>query len=160
MDLCVVDWKAITPLIACLIAAGTALYISNKWSKQKGAEVIAIESKNILINLEKLALIQNEIFFWFGLNAGKVDEKLFQEFKQLKDSLENSTMLLNHAITDEEFTGLLMEVLKLVRAFERSLRGYNENFFGISDIKDFSLENYEPLKKELLEYALYKKKLN
>lgn len=69
-------------------------------------------------------------------------------------------MLLNHAITDEEFTGLLMEVLKLVRAFERSLRGYNENFLGISDIKDFSLENYEPLKKELLEYALYKKKLN
>lgn len=55
-----VDWKSITPIFAALIAssiaAATALYISNKWSGQKGGEVIAGIAKSTLNNSAKLAV--------------------------------------------------------------------------------------------------------
>ncbi|EPF73781.1 hypothetical protein [Acinetobacter rudis] len=65
MDLCVFDWKSIAPIIAALIAssiaATTALYISNKWSGQKGSEVVANEAKNVAIDLEEVESIYLEL---------------------------------------------------------------------------------------------------
>lgn len=54
MDICSIDWSAFTPLLASVIASGTALFISNKWSGQKGREVLASESKNLLTELYAL----------------------------------------------------------------------------------------------------------
>ncbi|ENU30564.1 hypothetical protein F991_01486 [Acinetobacter sp. CIP-A165] len=118
-----------------------------------------MEAKNTLINLEKLFLIQEDILFWFTLNNGVVDERAFQEFKQVKDSLENSIMLLSHALKDQELTQYLDEVLDVVKKLERTLTGYNKSFLDLGDIKTFSLGSYKHLKTELLEYALYKKKI-
>ena len=52
MDICAIDWRAVTPLLASIIAAGTALYISNRWSKQKGSEVVALEAKEIIYKIK------------------------------------------------------------------------------------------------------------
>ena len=161
--MCSINWAIVKDILIALIGAGipslVALYIFFGWSKQKEKEVIALEAKNTLINLEKLFLIQNDIFFWFTLNNGVIDEESFQEFKQIKDSLENSIMLLSHALKDQELTQYLDEVLDLVKNFERTLTGYNKSFLDLGDIKTFSLDSYKHLKTELLEYALYKKKI-
>ena len=61
MDLCVFDWKAITPICAALIASCTALYISNKWNNQKGSEVIANEAKSMIIKISRLQSLQGDI---------------------------------------------------------------------------------------------------
>lgn len=162
--MCSVDWGIVKDILVALIGAGipsvVAWCVFIGWSKQKEKEVIALEAKNTLINLEKLAIIQNDILFWSRLNSGNVDEKAFQEFKQVKDSLDNSILLLNHAIKDQEFNTYLKEILQLVNNFEKTLKGYNSSILDLREIAVFSLENYDHFKKELLEYALYKKKIN
>lgn len=97
--MCSIDWEIIKDILVALISAGApsiaALYIYFGWNRQKEKEVIALEAKNILVNLDKLELLQNEVFFWLGPDSGKISDIRLQEFKILKDSTENSILLLS-----------------------------------------------------------------
>lgn len=94
MDLCVIDWKVIAPILASLIASGTALYISNKWSGQKGKEVLASEAKNLLSDLYEL---RSHIEL---LDSNKIiDDKKFLEeivgFNDRNSRIKNSLLFLS-----------------------------------------------------------------
>lgn len=51
MDVCVIDWGAISTIIGAVIASATALYISRQWRNQKGSEVIANEAKSLFYDV-------------------------------------------------------------------------------------------------------------
>lgn len=93
MDACVIDWKAITPLIASIIASSTALYISNKWKTQKGKEVLANESKALLLELYELRRQTN----FLESNGPKGEAEFLDEitkFNTRKGRIQNSLSFL------------------------------------------------------------------
>ena len=101
MDICVIDWRAFTPIIASLIATGiasfTALYISRKCSKQKGAEIIADESKQVIKDTLEMVKIINYI----GSGSSKKDDlKDLDVFKKLFESVVINTAFIEDSIID------------------------------------------------------------
>lgn len=126
MDLCVVDWKAITPLVASLFAACVALYISNKWNKQKGSEVIANEAKQTIKDLLEIINIS------FHMNSHtaspeSIAEK-FKEFEILSGQILRNSLFIDECIVINDFNSLLTK--------------FNELCW---EVKDVGLE-YDPVK--------------
>lgn len=160
---CSLDWGIIKDILLAFISAGipagVAILIYRGWNSQKGSEVIANEAKNVLVTIEKIEILQSDIVFWMGL-TGKINENKLQEFSRLKDSLENSILLLNHAIDDHDFNIYLNEILKQLKNADRSLTGFDMDFLEIRDLQFTRTNSYQVLKKQLLDYAVYKKKVN
>ncbi|MDM1736670.1 hypothetical protein HX112_08940 [Acinetobacter towneri] len=126
MDLCVVDWKAITPICAALIASGTALYISNKWNKQKGAEVLAGEIKNSIKDiLEIIKIVHN-------LSKNDITSEQYSEyfntFKSLCESVLRSSSYIETCVEIDGFKAQMDEFFKHCY----------ELIWGKSDVKSFS----------------------
>lgn len=104
MDLCVIDWRALTPIIASLIATGiassTALYISNKWSKQKGGEVIAEEAKQTIKDI--LGMVKTINYVGHGLcESDKLKEEL-DIFLKYYESVVINTSFIKDSISDDD----------------------------------------------------------
>lgn len=160
---CSLDWGIIKDILVALISAGipavVAILIYRGWNSQKGSEVIANEAKNVLVTIEKIEILQGDIRFWLGLTS-KINENKLQEFSKLKDSLENSILLLNHAIDDHDFNFYLNEILEQLKNADRSLTGFESDFLEIKDLQFTRTNSYQVLKKQLLDYAVYKKKVN
>ncbi|WEI10429.1 hypothetical protein PYR73_05480 [Acinetobacter soli] len=160
---CSLDWGIVKDILGLLIStgipAGVAIFIYRGWNNQKGSEVIANEAKNILVTIEKIEILQGDIRFWLGLTS-EINENKLQEFSKLKDSLENSILLLNHAIDDHDFNFYLNKILEQLKNADRSLTGFDRDFLEIKDLQFTSTNSYQVLKKQLLDYAVYKKKVN
>ncbi|MCQ1053521.1 hypothetical protein NNO95_03900 [Acinetobacter baumannii] len=160
---CSLDWGIIKDILGLLISAGIPSLVAWKifrgWNNQKGSEVIANEAKNILVTIEKIEILQGDIRFWLGLKS-EINENKLQEFSKLKDSLENSILLLNHAIDDHDFNFYLNEILEQLKNADRSLTGFESDFLEIKDLQFTRTNSYQVLKKQLLDYAVYKKKVN
>lgn len=107
-----VDWKSITPifsaLIASSIAAATALYISNKWSGQKGVEVIADEAKEAI--KASLGLIHSLIHIH---QRKQCSEEKFIEISESAKSILAGALYVERCIDDGELT-------KVIRIFAKS----------------------------------------
>lgn len=160
---CSLDWGIIKDILGLLISTGVpavvAILIYRGWNSQKGSEVIANEAKNVLVTIEKIEILQGDIRFWLGLTS-EINENKLQDFSKLKDSLENSILLLNHAIDDHDFNFYLNEILEQLKNADRSLTGFESDFLEIKDLQFTRTNNYQVLKKQLLDYAVYKKKVN
>lgn len=160
---CSLDWGIIKDILGLLISTGVpavvAILIYRGWNSQKGSEVIANEAKNVLVTIEKIEILQGDIRFWLGLTS-EINENKLQEFSKLKDSLENSILLLNHAIDDHDFNFYLNEILEQLKNADRSLTGFESDFLEIKDLQFTRTNSYQVLKKQLLDYAVYKKKVN
>ena len=74
--------------------------------------------------------MQGDIRFWLGLTS-EINENKLQEFSKLKDSLENSILLLNHAIDDHDFNFYLNEILEQLKNADRSLTGFESDFWKL-----------------------------
>lgn len=123
MDLCVVDWGAISSIAAALIASGTALYISNKWSKQKGGEVIATESKQVIKDILELVKIIN----YFENGPKKKDEDLEAEFEKFVngyDFVVINTAFIEDCLVDDDlkvnFDSFSVSSLKVKRIIKEN----------------------------------------
>ncbi|WP_151815023.1 hypothetical protein [Acinetobacter soli] len=160
---CSLDWGIIKDILGLLISTGipavVAILIYRGWNSQKGSEVIANEAKNVLVAIEKIEILQGDIRFWLGLTS-EINENKLQEFSKLKDSLENSILLLNHAIDDHDFNFYLNKILEQLKNADRSLTGFDRDFLEIKDLQFTRTNSYQVLKKQLLDYAVYKKKVN
>jgi len=121
MDLCVVDWGAISSIAAALIASGTALYISNKWNKQKGAEVIANEAKRLLVELAELRLLIKKIYS--GTLAGEDLEQAIKSFDYQKNTISVIIDFLDKEITDKRKNSLIDMKADLDSTYQK-LRNY------------------------------------
>lgn len=135
MDLCVVDWKAITPIFAALIASGiasgTAFYISSKWRKQKGAEVIANEAKQTIKDLLEIIKIVHIITNKNSTPDESIDD--FKVFKQLYEPIARSSLYINNCVEIdgfkekmEGFFNSCLEFMKLEPEFKPKF--YNDEF--------------------------------
>ena len=139
MDLCVVDWRAIAPIFAALIASGTALYISNKWNKQKGAEVVANEAKQTIQDILEIINISyqmNSIVASPDFNAEK-----FKQFELLNEQILRSSLFINECIVIDDFKLLLDE--------------FHQQCLSVKDIGfEFDpLKNNKKFKDELVDKA-------
>ena len=99
-----VDWKVVAPMISGAIAttvtAITALYISNKWSRQKGAEVVADEAKNTIKEIFELNKILSRI-----KNYAITDNELkgvIEDLGYLKDIIKLKLNFFNDDIKSED----------------------------------------------------------
>ncbi|NNG82921.1 hypothetical protein [Acinetobacter sp. ANC 5378] len=59
MEICTVDWKAISGLVSAIIGATVAWAISEKWRGQKASEEISKECKELWTKLDELEKLYN-----------------------------------------------------------------------------------------------------
>lgn len=158
MDLCVVDWRAITPLVASGFAAFVALYISNKWNKQKGAEVIANEAKAYLIKLSELQSLQGDILkSIIESNGYDVNKSAIKEFKDKHDQLANSVVFLGFAINSVQFSDDSSTLFSQTIFFQKDVNDYLNNEKNVDQIRGIDPSLAYKLTEDLLKYALYEK---
>lgn len=131
MDLCVVDWKAVVPILAALIAACiasfTAFCISNRWNNQKGSEALAAEAKT-------LYSLNNDIFVLYKNLRDSILESpgtvgmSHKDFKNLKEGLDNlinelkyfkELLKISNSPKSNEFVKLTIKVENFKKRLDR-----------------------------------------
>lgn len=171
-----VDWRAITPIFAALItgaiAAGTALYISNKWNSQKGGEVIANEAKEAIKYFKKVADDLGRLNIDVIARQINTDADLHKSnlFVNLTDGMSNILKIvqfLQEATKDEELVDWYDEIggnyTKFINLCEEALMSddKNSNSKEVMALIDFTiiyLGLFERNIKYLMDYAMYKRK--
>ena len=164
MDLCVFDWKGITPICAALIASCTALYISNKWNNQKGSEVIANEAKSMIIKISRLQSLQGNIIKKIkdsgGYNFPKTE---LSDFETTTNELSDSMNFLGFALKHDKSLSQLPSIVGAqALLFIRDIGRYKEGVLDINS-KSFNMINSNDaftLTEILLDYAMYKKSIS
>lgn len=161
MDLCVVDWKVFSPIIAALIASCTALYISNKWRSQKGSEVIASHAIETIFKMSELSRFFTRNMRSFDLNHIK---NFNEEFDQLYKEITMKIDFLSQApisMKDRkqfiqfgiEFIGLYILIRSKIESKELSLLEKNKLLKQTSDkYRDLRI----PVVETLMNYSLFK----
>lgn len=162
MDLCVFDWRAITPIIAALIASGTAWGISNKWNNQKGSEVVASEAKQTIKDLLEVIKIVN--YIKSGSYDERTDKEQFDRFELLFESIVPSILYIDDCIHIDdlktnlfEFTSDVNELIKLKRnnSFNFNSEKYKNRLDSVID----SLSQHGMDVVNILHpYSIYRKK--
>lgn len=121
MDLCVVDWGAISTIAAAVIASLVALYISDQWRYQKGTEVIANEAKRLLAELAELRLLIKKINS--GTLRGEDLEQAIKSFDYQKNTVSVIMDFLGKEITDKRKNSLIDMKADLDSLYQK-LRNY------------------------------------
>lgn len=162
MDLCVIDWKAVTPIIAALIASSiaalTALYISNKWNKQKGGEVIANEAKQVIKDTLELIKTINLIDH---SHYKIVDVELeYENFLKTYDSVVTNCSYIDNSIIDVKLSYALDDLSENTFSFKEKFRDLKIKP-GSSDLSN-SIEVFSESAIKLVDlltpYSNYRKK--
>lgn len=135
MDLCVVDWRAVTTLLASLIASSTALFIANRWKNQKGAEVVANEIKNTIKDLLEIINISYHMNSYTA-SPELIAEKL-KQFELLSEQILRSSLFIDECI--------VIDNLKL------KLNEFNELCWAVKDIglESDPVRNHNEFKNKL-----------
>ena len=164
MDLCVLDWKAFTPIVASLIASGTALWISNKWNKQKGGEVIANEAKQ---TIKDLLEIINISYYMNSYTASPelIAEKL-KQFELLSEQILRSSLFIDECIVIDNLKFKLNEFNELCWAVKDislesdPVRNHNEFKNKLAGKVGYIGSSGICMVKILLPYSIYQDKIN
>lgn len=161
-----VDVKAIAPIIsgaiATTVAAIIALHISNKWSKQKGGEVVADEAKQTIKDLLEIISISYNMNS-YAASPELIAEKL-KQFELLSEQILRSSLFIDECIVIDnlkfklnEFNeicwavkdiGLKLDPIKNNEAFKNKLNGK----VGYIGSKGVAMVNI------LIPYSTYQKK--
>ncbi|MFW1767141.1 hypothetical protein ACG9X2_17030 [Acinetobacter bereziniae] len=173
MDLCLIDWKALAPMVAAIIGATiasfTAFRISNRWSEQKGRETLASEAKifyssnnDILVSYKKLRDAILESPGTVGINHPdfiKLNAELENLYLQV-DYFKNLLVIINSQYSEEYSKlsirvknfkkDLPMIVMYRVRVGNQSQGSHAEEIFNklgfdafVSNIKSINLILYK-----------------
>lgn len=129
MDLCLLDWKAIAPILAAIlgatIASVTAFSISNRWSEQKGRETLASEAKifyssnnDILLGYKKL----REII----LNNPSTTGTEHPDFIKFNDDLESLFFQMDYfknllVVIDSRYSKEYSKLSAQIKSFKENL---------------------------------------
>lgn len=101
MILCDVDWKAIAAIISPIITSSVALFIFFNWRKQKGAEVIALESKETIKELLDISNTLNRLERISSHKQHKADiEREIEKFVVVSDTALKRLFFINYSIND------------------------------------------------------------
>lgn len=157
-----VDWKAITPICAALIASGVALYISNRWKNQKGAEVIADEAKQNIKDILELIKVAYEMVS----NNCTADQSYenFKIFVKLHERIVRSSLYINDCTDVDGFKPKMEEFFEhciKVQLTGRDFKPKENNPEFKSNLKD--VINYLGstginMVNILIPYSIYQKK--
>jgi hypothetical protein len=165
MDLCVVDWKAVAPIIAASIAACiasfTAFRISNRWNNQKGSEVIANEAKEAIYQIGELSKFYQKNLD--NINPSDVEAMISDYQLVYKDVIHKIDFIFNSPISQDDKKILLevafnlgtsniifIEKLDSKKTKEELKESLQTSFNNFSKQK-------QKLIKILMDYALFKK---
>lgn len=159
MDLCVVDWGPIASLLAALTASCTALYISNRWSRQKGSEVLASEAKEIIFLINDLSRL-------LKYNIESIDNQAdtYKKFNSLFDDLISKVGFMYSSISNKKNKKIIMNYSLSLIVFKQK---FESAYKKSGDNQDLVKETYivfedtykvqkQKIHKVIVQYALYK----
>ncbi|MBP8063677.1 MAG: hypothetical protein KAY38_01545 [Acinetobacter sp.] len=151
-------------LLGSLITAYIALNIFGKWKSQKGSEVVAIEAKEIFSLIEKIPSKLNTVLG--DMLKMTIDNKVPNDFdtKNFKEFMEVNVEIFKR-LELVKFKNKNKDTLKLINNFELAYEDFAIYYHRSStivlkellDSKDTYKECFEALKKDMYEYALFKK---
>jgi len=149
--------------IATLIAAWIAIRTFNKWTNQKGSEVIASEAKTIFKLVEEIPSSLNKVhedmlnMVLHNKVPNDFDESRFTNFRKLNVEIMKSLKLIEYKNKDKD-------TLKITKNFSDCYKNYGSNYCRskidlkeILETKELYDKSLTDLKNEMYEYALYKK---
>lgn len=164
MDICSLDWdiayKYFQTILTVLIA-GSVYFL---WHKQKGKEVISNEAKEIFKLLEQASSKSHQIFEQMLIMAtqGKVpndfDKETLIEFRNMNVEILKRLDFIRYKNTNKN-------TLSLIEMFSESYADFMMHYFRNDNMnleQMMSDENryrdiISDLRKDMYEYALYKK---
>lgn len=161
--MCSLDWGIIKDILVALISAGipslVAWLIYRGWNNQKGTEVIALDAKEIIINLSKLQDLQNKIHDEIFLVAmgGQFDPIKRNEYEISFQKLSDSLNFINFAIKDNELSHYSSSVLAQAMLFKKYIDKYDMNNLNETAITMIDSSDALHLTNIVLNLALYKK---
>ena len=153
-------------LLGSLITAYVALNIFGKWTSQKGSEVVAIESKEVFSLIEKIPSKMNIVLG--DMLKMTIDNKVpndfdpinYQEFMGINVDIFKRLELIKFKNKNKN-----KNTLKLINNFELAYEDFAIYYHRSStivlkellDSKNTYKECFDALKKDMYEYALFKK---
>ena len=161
MDLCVVDWGAISSIAAALIASFTAIYIYFQWRNQKGAEVIANEAKQ---NIQDILEIIKIVSLIRQKSSALERSRNFIDFNRLYESVVRSSLYIDDCVEIKDFKKAIDEFFNCClkfKEFESLYRDYAQDSkfiahvdseINLIQIRGFNIVN------TLIPYSIYQKK--
>lgn len=165
MDLCLLDWKAIAPIIAATIAASiasfTAFKISDRWNNQKGSEVIANEAKEAIYQISELSKFYQKNLN--NINPSNVEEIINEYQIIFKDVIHKIDFIFNSPINRDDKKNLLevalnfgtSNIIYIDKLNSKKTSAELEELF-LDSFKNFTKQK-QIIIKILMDYALYKK---
>ena len=174
MDVCSLDWGAISTIIGAGIASATALYISRQWRDQKGSEVIANEAKSLfydvcehrkhidyilnyevtknglikaVVGIENLIITINDKISFLYENIDDNERKYSLDF--YKKSINNLNEYISKLVDEKEYENINDLVKEIQQGLEINLDKPDSYFtnYKISLIK---------VKEDLINISTYK----
>ncbi|MGP4772537.1 hypothetical protein ACS125_18615 [Acinetobacter sp. PFS20] len=162
--MCSLDWGIIKDILVALISAGipslVAWKIYNGWNNQKGTEVLAIEAKEVIINLSKLQSLQCEMHedIFYNNFLHQTDNTMKIEYESIYKKLSNSLNFLGFAVKDGDLKNYSSLVLSQAILFLRDIERMESSPNGGSiNIKLIDPSDAYILTLFMLDLALYKK---
>lgn len=155
MDLYVVDWRAVAPILASLIASFTALFIANRWRNQKGAEVVANEVKDDIKDI--LEIIRIVSYITSDNTTPEQHSDYFKTFKLLYESVVRNSLYIENCVVIDGFKDQMIDFFEHCRDLLWVDSEYKENFkkkSGYINSTGIAMVNI------LLPYSIYQKKFN
>lgn len=161
MDLCVVDWGAISSIAAALIASFTAIYIYFQWKNQKGAEVIANEAKQ---NIQDILEIIKIVSLIRQKSSHLERSRNFIDFNRLYESVVRSSLYIDDCVEIKGFKKAIDEFFNCClnfKEFESLYRHHAQDSkfiehvdgeINVIQIKGVNIVN------TLIPYSIYQKK--
>jgi len=164
MNICSLDWDIAYKYFQTILTVVIAGVVYFLWHKQKGKEVISIEAKEIFKLLEEASSKSHQIFEQMLIMAtqGKVpndfDKETILEFRNMNIEILKRLDFIRYKNTNKN-------TLSLIDAFSESYADFIMHYFRNDNMnleKMMSDENryrdiiYD-LRKDMYEYALYKK---
>ncbi|WP_213033354.1 hypothetical protein [Acinetobacter sp. ANC 3832] len=153
-------------VLGTLIGAFVALHIFNQWKKQKGSEVISIESREIFNLIEKipskLNIVLEDMMAMSIENKvpNDFDKERFINFRELNMDIVKRLQLI-------KFKNKHKDTLEMIQNFHDSYISFGSYYHQSHSINLDELfsskgkyeKNFNNLKNDMYEYSLYKRTL-
>lgn len=159
---CSLDWGIIKDILVALISAGIPSLVAWKifrgWNNQKGTEVLALEAKEVVINLSILqdlqCAIDNDLFYVFLTKKADLTKR--NEFESIYNKLVRSIDFIIFALDDQDLKNKTSKLLSEAIIFLRDIDRVYEGSLRNGKIKLIDPKDALAIKKIMLDLSLYK----
>lgn len=156
------NWVLYKDIIVALISAGVpslvALYVYFGWSRQKKKEVVAVEAKDALYNLDRLQNLQLELYYpLLESNGYTFNKEVFDKIHIIREEFIKSITILGFATNDRKLRIYATEIAKQLNVFIEDIKKAKVGNLEYKKVNLIDSNKILEFKKMLLNYALYKK---